>query len=355
MKKHPIDAISLIAISFGFLYANLSAQPHLHIERDLEALRLDGNQSWLSFYDGPSYEGFLWNNQGTITLGTSHLNPTGDLKFVLNNAERMTFRPNGNIGVGISNPLAPFQIHHDGEALRLSGGQPYLSFYNGIGGYAGYLWNKDLFHMELGTALGNTTGVLTLKANNNLGIWIDPDGSVGIKTAPSSGFPFEVNGTARFFGINIGQNWGAFAGVNFEFRQNQQLIGYLSPSSGWEHVSDRKLKRNIEPFRSGILNDIKSLTACTYEYNFLTQDEQSIGFVAQDVMKTFPELVSRYLSDEGEETLSIAYGKVAVIAIKAIQEQQEILEKLLIENRELHERINRLEENHSFKAKRIKQ
>ena len=61
----------------------------------------------------------------------------------------------------------------------------------------------------------------------------------------------------------------------------------------------------------------------------------SIGFIAQDAQKVFPETVSH---EEGEDLMGISYSKFAVIAIKAIQEQQEQIEALKQEIEDLKNR-----------------
>ena len=56
-----------------------------------------------------------------------------------------------------------------------------------------------------------------------------------------------------------------------------------------------------------------------YFYNHSDSKVKSIGFIAQDVQQIFPELVNK--SDD-TEMLAIQYVEFAVIAVKAIQEQQ---------------------------------
>ena len=60
MKNKTSQWISFVhfVILFSVIKLHVAAQaPGLHIEKNLEALRLDGNQAWLSFYDGPVYKG----------------------------------------------------------------------------------------------------------------------------------------------------------------------------------------------------------------------------------------------------------------------------------------------------------
>lgn len=340
----------------GFYLINY-AQPHLHIQRNLEAARIDGNQSWLSFWDGPAYKGFLWNNQGTMTLGTSDQNITGQLKFVTNNAERMTINSLGQIGVNTSNPLSLMHIHGDNEILRLSGAQPYLSYYNGLGGYIGYLWNKNLFDFELGTASNNSTGNLFLRTRGNLGIWIDPDGDVGIGAAPA-GPKLDVNGEIEAnIGITINgeASWRWFESPGYTvspcegkkaliLNYNGSTIASINGCDGsYSALSDRRFKTDIESWRpEGILSKVKLLKPV--KYVMIHSGSESFGFIAQDVQQHFPEIVSMNKDELGNESYGITYGKIGVVAIKAIQEQQEIIESQQTEINILRKRLDAMEE-----------
>lgn len=83
-------------------------------------------------------------------------------------------------------------------------------------------------------------------------------------------------------------------------------------------TSDRSQKTNILPF-STCLDDILKLEPCTF--NWLNTGEADIGFIAQDVEKTWPSL-----TNDGK---SIAYSRLIPLLLQGI--------------RELHERVNRLE------------
>ena len=63
-------------------------------------------------------------------------------------------------------------------------------------------------------------------------------------------------------------------------------------------------------------------------------DEKIIGFLAQDVQVLFPELVKH----REDEYLGLNYDDFGVIAIKAIQEQQKIIDELLERIKELEDK-----------------
>ena len=67
-----------------------------------------------------------------------------------------------------------------------------------------------------------------------------------------------------------------------------------------------------------------------YSNNYLDSkdtDRRVLGFMAQDVQPFFPELVyQRYDRDITKPLLTMDYSGFGVIAVKAIQEQQKIIE-----------------------------
>ena len=65
---------------------------------------------------------------------------------------------------------------------------------------------------------------------------------------------------------------------------------------------------------------------------------ESIGFIAQEVEKIFPELVTT-----SGKYKALSYDGFAVLAIKALQEQQKIIKAQQSEINTLKARMNRIE------------
>jgi hypothetical protein len=104
--------------------------------------------------------------------------------------------------------------------------------------------------------------------------------------------------------------------------------------------SDARLKKDIQSL-DNVLDKVMVLIPKKYHYNVNeSTDPLSYGFLAQDVQKIFPEFVSRR---EGGY-LGISYNNFSVIAIKAIQEQQELIDKLekknLTQEQQFQQQIN---------------
>jgi hypothetical protein len=60
-------------------------------------------------------------------------------------------------------------------------------------------------------------------------------------------------------------------------------------------------------------------------YQLLKSDKTEIGLVAQETLKLFPEVVYDNINDKGEQFYTMDYSRIGVIAIKAVQEQQDII------------------------------
>jgi hypothetical protein len=94
--------------------------------------------------------------------------------------------------------------------------------------------------------------------------------------------------------------------------------GYVNTDGTWGSSSDINLKKNIFPIPS-ILNNILALNPVSYD--FKTEKDGTIshiGFIAQEVEKLFPELVST-----GPDGIKgISYAMFTPLLTKAIQQQQ---------------------------------
>ncbi|MDY7110132.1 MAG: tail fiber domain-containing protein [Planctomycetota bacterium] len=110
--------------------------------------------------------------------------------------------------------------------------------------------------------------------------------------------------------------------------------------TGSYHVlSDASAKKNVEPMIS-VLADIVRLSPVRYHYKGQDDDApKGYGFIAQDVQRQLPDLVDAF----GEDKLGLAYSDFGVLAIKAIQEQQAIIESQSAEIEDLEARLKRLE------------
>ncbi|MES2646687.1 MAG: tail fiber domain-containing protein [Bacteroidota bacterium] len=119
-------------------------------------------------------------------------------------------------------------------------------------------------------------------------------------------------------------------GLFYNGRANP-IMGWFNPDDGsYTDNSDKRLKRNIKPLEA-VLPRLMQLKPARYE--MITNHKSSpnfIGLVAQEAKMLFPEIVDvRFAKVDSLNTIpdfhGMRYGKLSVIAIKAIQEQQVII------------------------------
>ncbi|MBN2542544.1 tail fiber domain-containing protein [bacterium] len=122
------------------------------------------------------------------------------------------------------------------------------------------------------------------------------------------------------FAVDPGANGGTYA------------ICYYG-SASWGVGSDSRLKKDIECFNQS-LDKIVMLNPVKFRFNHMDENEpKTVGFIAQDVQKIFPEIVRT--SQDGY--LSLCYDDFSVLAIQAIKE-------LKAENDELRKEIENIKE-----------
>jgi Chaperone of endosialidase len=146
---------------------------------------------------------------------------------------------------------------------------------------------------------------------------------------------------------SINLKWGLYVSSidsSLNFYSNGSLRANIDRVTGvYSALSDRTRKKNIVPMKS-VLETVLKLPA--YSYNYLDSkdtDRRMLGFMAQDVQPFFPELVyQRYDREVTKPVLTMDYGGLGVIAIKAIQEQQKQMDEMKKENDYLKEKIEAL-------------
>lgn len=105
----------------------------------------------------------------------------------------------------------------------------------------------------------------------------------------------------------------------FEVREsgNATLAGTLTQNS------DRRLKKDITAINYG-LNEILQLQPKAYNWKNRETEKKSLGLIAQEVQLVISEIVNT--QDDEQKTLGISYTELIPVLIKAIQEQQAIID-----------------------------
>ncbi|RMG22952.1 MAG: hypothetical protein D6730_15475 [Bacteroidetes bacterium] len=155
-------------------------------------------------------------------------------------------------------------------------------------------------------------------------------GNVGIGKNPAARFEIEqtanaVGGGMRINGFSSTNYWDVFYDTRTDLQFAYRGTSKASIDAGtgaYNQLSDRHLKRDIRPMEA-VLPQLMKLKPSTYFYRDESQHtRRSVGFIAQEVAEVFPDRVYR----TGNH-LSLAYDEFSVLAVKAIQEQQQLITK----------------------------
>jgi len=201
-----------------------------------------------------------------------------------------------------------------------------------------------------GVGPGNGLGAIVFAGNTGAGYESDYLG-----TSPS----IRSSSTQAFTSANMGANMTFFTVASNTNTAAQRMIithngdmgiGTSSPTeklhvignilaSGSVTPSDIRIKKDIIDNGYG-LNEIMKLRTINYKYKDenLSKDKK-IGFVAQEVKASMPELVMT--ANDEMKTLGVNYAEMTVVLTKAVQEQQKEIEELKTLVKELQQQIKK--------------
>ena len=228
---------------------------------------------------------------------------------------RLTIDASGNVGIGTSSPANKLDVlssSTNSKTIFTSDGTSWMSFVPDLGNIA---YNDLSVSGDVGLIFSTDNDANTSSSNGLVigahvqpgttrGIKIMEDGKVGIGVA-SPGYLFTVNGQPAANGYTAFTNY-----------------------------SDSRLKTNISSLDTGALSKILQLRPVSFQYNqkylqlYPNSDLQKVhkGFVAQEIRKVFPEMVSEMkASPDSVQYLDLDVSHLQVYLVKALQEQQAII------------------------------
>lgn len=219
-------------------------------------------------------------------------------------------------------------------------------FNRGIGNPTTWVATDPILEVGIGSSDNDRVNAMLIRK----------DGRVGIGTD----FPAEtlhVDGIVRIGSFENIEDGGSFMldfDANLRPKENgsrnigntAKRWGTVFTVNGVNTSSDVRLKNNIRNINYG-LEEILQLRSVTYNLNDYPELGEKIGLIAQEVQEIIPEIVVKEELVEDEETgtsrkvqteyLGIHYDNLVPVLIQAIQDQQDIIEKL-------EQRISTLEE-----------
>lgn len=268
-----------------------------------------GRSAWV----GEDHHGtFVWSDSGYLSF-----NSTGEDQFLI--------QASGGVGIGTNAPSN--QLSVDGRA----------DFSERVGIGTSSPWTS--FHV----------------------ISDENDDPLRVAVGSNSGTALRVYGHR---GLAIGSSWIESSVPERGLRVHGDA---MKPGGGsWSSASDERLKHNINPIPSGILDQLLELTGYTFEFKEeaiakdLALPGEQIGLIAQEVAEVFPDWVGEdndgylFVTERGVTAIFVeALRELRDEKSDAIEEQQAIinvqetriaeLENQLAQQADLEARLTRLE------------
>jgi trimeric autotransporter adhesin len=308
------------------------------------------------------------------------------------NINTMTLDNDNLVGIGTTAPtqklhvIAPAIIRNAG-LFQSSNAAAYSA--NGAAVYANntYAGTVDVAAVK-GTVLGTNRGygVGGYFQAGYVGVWANVDntnpstgsfstwGVYSTATQTTTGTNYGVSGAANGGATNIGvygaaalaatTNYGVYGSAN---GGTTNWGGYFAGNvftSGTYTPSDENLKSNIRNYEASALSKIMSLQTKSYNYDVAKYKYMNLpvgdqfGFLAQDLEKVFPQLVTKAVQpaeyEQGNKTgkklndeiqfKAVNYTGLIPVLTKAVQEQQQVIDKQQKQIDDLLKRVEKLEQ-----------
>ena len=278
-----------------------SPSDKLHVENGSIRLKSnsDGSTGILKLYDAAGSE-------------SGQLYPSGgDLRIYSPND--VIFNNGGNVGIGTT---TPFGTTTNRTCLSVNGTND-ASINMGVGNV-----QKAYFYTSATETHLSTVGAmpLSLDINGVPKLTISSGGNVGIGVSALSAERLTVDGMTS--GTTTFSMLARNSSLTTSFWIRDNGDGYLR-ANAWIYGSDLRLKENISDVENGI--DMVSKMKPKH-FDYIDGSKDNLGFIAQDVQKIIPQAVS--ITDQEKGTLGLKTDFLVPYLVKAIQEQQTIIEDL---------------------------
>ncbi len=221
------------------------------------------------------------------------------------------YRTSGNVGIGTTTP---------GYLLDVEGNSTNLGRLTTIGDNLGYL---DIVNSNTGNSAGSILRLITKDVSNATTIAVDivkyRTGGFIInnnETNIASYTAFNQSGSERMRISSSGNVGIGTAAPTEKLHVNGKVLAV-----SYEYTSDERLKKNITtiPYALETVNQLNGVTFDWRVDEFPERNmpkERTYGFIAQEVEKHVPELVST----GGDGFKSVQYGNITALLVEAVKE-----------------------------------
>jgi hypothetical protein len=185
---------------------------------------------------------------------------------------------------------------------------------------------------KVGIGTNNPTGNLTVKTATNFNLRVDSYLSAtciaSVNDAANAYAYLNIDGNVvRIQGLNTGGNVCIGTTTDFGYKLNLNGQPGCNGYTAWTNWSDSRLKENITDLDApNVLNRICTIRPVTFNYNELsgfdeaTRARRISGFIAQELMEVFPDMVNIMKRDDDNEYYDTNLSNLNLYLVKAIQE-----------------------------------
>ena len=244
--------------------------------------------------------------------------------------------PNGNVGIGTSSPTTRLQVTGASTDTNAANGTGVVRLVGAASGYSGYI-GFDASTMSIGHA--NASRGLSFAAGGAERARITSAGNLLVGASSGTVSPAhhlivsnnELNLAASTTSSTIYFNYRAGTTLTaLRFMSGTGSTTYVACyGTSFTNSSDYRIKTDVQEVGS-VLPKVAQLRPVNYIKEGV--EGREFGLIAHEAQAVFPDMVSGEkdaVDEDGDmEIQGIDYAQLSTILVKAIQEQQAIIESL---------------------------
>jgi hypothetical protein len=315
-----------------------------------------------AYYDGTNYKYVATASATSFETNTSggfawQIAPSGTAGNAITFTQAMTLSSAGQLGIGETSPTYRLEVKQDGTEVytvgRFRNSNSTALLLVGVGGSAvsnsglqnnAFLFNDGNSALSFGT---NATERARITAGgyskfSNDGTYYGSTSAYHEMRQTAADTCVVLNATNASFASDIiyaRATRAANSAYNF-FTGNANGVDQIrlrgdgviyAQNTTVQSISDARLKENVRNATEG-LNVVNALRPVRYDWKpgFGNDRKDQLGFIAQEIETVFPEAVSEWKvsNDDQEAYKTVGPGALIPVLVKAIQEQQAMIDEL---------------------------